>query len=187
MTFTALNNMLFGISLERRDDGWSGKQKQSFQIFRYLLSFFLRIPFQKKRIGWWVQKKCSLMDILEGWHTGRKESLQILSWLFPQWREKILVFFLRSRLPEHAMSLQGCVLLGSGSSSRTKCMESVVSAGAELGPLVLHNAEFVFLVRKFTQSVIEWNCQGFLHIQGKGYISWERNDDRATSVFTCCQ
>lgn len=33
--------MLFGISLEGRDDGGeSGKQKQSFQVFRYFLSFF---------------------------------------------------------------------------------------------------------------------------------------------------
>lgn len=35
--------------------------------------------------------------------------------------------------PEHATSLQGCVLVGLGSSSQTKYMDSVASAGTELG------------------------------------------------------
>lgn len=38
---------------------------------------------------------------------------------------------------------------------RLKLTDQVVSAGAELVALVLHNAEFVFLVRKLTQSVLE--------------------------------
>lgn len=38
---------------------------------------------------------------------------------------------------------------------RLKLTDQVVPAGAELGALVLHNAEFVFLVRKLTHSVLE--------------------------------
>lgn len=50
-----------------------------------------------------------------------------------------------------------------------------------------HNAEFVCLVRKLTQSALEWEYQDFPHVQCKGYVDWERNDDGAINVSICRQ
>lgn len=50
-----------------------------------------------------------------------------------------------------------------------------------------HNAEFVCLVSKLTQSALEWEYQDFPHVQCKGYVDWERNDDGAINVSICRQ
>lgn len=76
---------------------------------------------------------------------------ELRQWPFPKLSEGSGFFFPKKQITRtrHVSARVCFVRLG------LKLTDQVVSAGAELGALVLHTAAFVFLVRKLTQSVLE--------------------------------
>lgn len=111
------------------------------------------------------------------------------SWLLPQWRDKIQLFFFSWELVTRTCHVSARMCFGSLRLKLTDQIHGVscTCRGRDRCTSALHDAEFVCLASKLSPSALDWERQDFLRVQNKGCVVWERSDNVAINVSICCQ